>query len=88
MEYCVFKICKTGINYPTISMEFSVSQRKIAWAVKLSLFQQKYYEGRSSAMKYGILYILPLKSWGQFSHMEYDISVIHKKKKIVSEFYT
>ena len=25
MEYCVFHICKTGINLMTISMEFSVA---------------------------------------------------------------
>ena len=53
--------------------------------MKFSLFQQRDFEGRSSAMKYGILHILHLKHWGQVSHIEYEISVIHRRK-FVSNF--
>ena len=55
--------------------------------MKLSLFQQRDFEGRSSAMKYGTLYILHLKHWAQVSHMEYEISVIHRRK-FVSDIHT
>ena len=76
IEYCVFNIWKIGINFPTINMNFSISYMKMASAVKFSICQQREFEGRSD-ITCKILYMLHLKLWRQFSHIEFEISVSH-----------
>ena len=74
IECCVFNVWKTGIHFPTINVIFLISYMKMASAVKFFIPQQRKFEGRSD-ITCKLLYMLHLKLWRQFSHIEFEISV-------------
>ena len=77
IEYCLFHIWKTCVNFPTRNIEFS--HRFSCLALKFSIFSSRMF-GRYSDMRFGILCISHLTIWGEmFSYEIWILNCSHVK---------